>query len=350
MKFIHIADVHLGAAPEAGLAFSKERPQEIWDAFSEVTKRCSREQVDLLLIAGDLFHRQPLMRELKEVSYLFSQMEHTQVVLIAGNHDYLRKDSRYRTFIWPSNVHMLSGENVHHVVLPELDTAVYGLSYQTREMSMPLYDRVKASGYAHYEILLAHGGDDRHIPIHWENLRQSGFDYIALGHIHKQQIFEGGKAAYAGSLEPTDVSDTGKHGFMEGEITERGMTVRFVPVAKREYLHLTVQVDSSMTDYQVCDCVRELIETKGRENIYRFCLRGRRDVDVIFDTERMNPFGNVIEVADETRPAFDFAKLAEMNKDNLIGRYIEGFAGCEEGSVEYQALCEGVEALMRSIS
>ena len=67
VKWIHIADVHLGASPDAGDAYSKVRPQELWDTFAEVSDICEREQTDLLLIAGDLFHRQPLKKELKEV-------------------------------------------------------------------------------------------------------------------------------------------------------------------------------------------------------------------------------------------------------------------------------------------
>ena len=69
MKFIHIADVHLGVQPDAGTAYSAERPQEVWDSFSRVIRLCEMEKVDLLLVAGDLFHRQPLFRELKEVNY-----------------------------------------------------------------------------------------------------------------------------------------------------------------------------------------------------------------------------------------------------------------------------------------
>lgn len=71
VKWIHIADVHLGASPDAGDVYSKVRPQELWDTFAEVIDICEREQMDLLLIAGDLFHRQPLKKELKEVDYYF---------------------------------------------------------------------------------------------------------------------------------------------------------------------------------------------------------------------------------------------------------------------------------------
>ena len=107
MKFIHIADVHLGAKPDAGKAYSANRESEIWDAFRNVIQLCEKEQTELLLIAGDLFHRQPLLRELKEVDYLLGSLSRTQVVLAAGNHDYIKKNSYYRTFVWSSNVHMI---------------------------------------------------------------------------------------------------------------------------------------------------------------------------------------------------------------------------------------------------
>ena len=109
MRFIHIADVHLGAQPDAGPLYSENRGRELWDTFEYVLGVCEDERTDLLLIAGDLFHRQPLLRELKEVDYLFSRLSHTKVVLIAGNHDYIRRDSYYRTFEWSGNVYPLFG-------------------------------------------------------------------------------------------------------------------------------------------------------------------------------------------------------------------------------------------------
>ncbi len=142
MRFIHIADVHLGARPDAGPLYSRERGREIWDTFERVVRVCEEEKTDLLLIAGDLFHRQPLVRELKEVDYLFSELTHTKVVLIAGNHDHIRKDSCYRTFRWSGNVYPLFGESPEYVDFPELDTAVYGLSYHRKEIREPLYDNL----------------------------------------------------------------------------------------------------------------------------------------------------------------------------------------------------------------
>ena len=218
MKFIHIADVHLGAQPDAGTAYSKERPRELWDTLEKVLDVCEREQTDLLLIAGDLFHRQPLLRELKELDYLFSELSRTKVVLIAGNHDYIRRDSYYRTFQWSGNVIPLFGRGPEYVEFPELRTAVYGLSYHSREIREPLYDSIFARGRQKYEILLAHGGDEKHIPINRGMLEKSGFDYIAMGHIHRPQALVKNRIIYSGALEPVDRNDTGPHGYVRGEI------------------------------------------------------------------------------------------------------------------------------------
>lgn len=348
MKFIHIADVHLGAEPDAGAAYSAKRPEELWETFAAVTEICEKEKTDLLLIAGDLFHRQPLKRELREVNYYFSRLSHTKVVLIAGNHDYLKPDSSYRSFAWSSNVYPLFDAEPECVIFEELETAVTGFSYHEREIREGRYDRLKKEGDARYEILLAHGGDEKHIPIRKECLSQSGFDYIALGHIHRQQTVIPGKAAYAGSLEPTDKNDTGRHGYIRGELSEDGTSFEFVPFAGREYLHLAVQISPGMTSARVKDELKKIVDSRGKENLYKFILRGYRDPDMEFEPDRMRVYGNILEIADETLPAYDFEKLRKENKDNLLGKYIETFSGCGLQSIEYEALCEGVRALMEN--
>ena len=69
MKFMHISDVHLGVKPDAGKAWSEKRAQDIWDSFAEMIEIAAEESPDLLLISGDLFHKQPLKRELKDCSW-----------------------------------------------------------------------------------------------------------------------------------------------------------------------------------------------------------------------------------------------------------------------------------------
>ena len=74
MKFMHISDVHLGVKPDAGKAWSEKRAQDIWDSFAEMIEIAAEESPDFLLISGDLFHKQPLKRELKEVCGLFARI------------------------------------------------------------------------------------------------------------------------------------------------------------------------------------------------------------------------------------------------------------------------------------
>ena len=346
VRWIHIADVHLGASPDAGKAYSKVRPQELWDTFAEVIDLCEREQINLLLIAGDLFHRQPLKKELKEVNYYFSKLSRTKVVLIAGNHDFLKPDSYYRNFSWSRNVYPLFDSEPECIIFEDLDVAVTGFSYESQEILTPFDGGIRAEGDAGYEILLIHGGDEKHLPIQKRLLEKSGFDYIAMGHIHKPQQIISGVAAYAGALEPIDKNDTGKHGFIKGEFSDKGRKVEFVPLAKREYVHLTLPIESRMGNAQVRELIREQIHKNGREHLYKFILTGKRDPEIEFDTDSMDGYGNILEIADETIPDYDFAQLWKENQENLIGKYIEAFSGCETGSVEYEALCEGVQALM----
>lgn len=119
--------------------------------------------------------------------------------MIAGNHDYIKKNSYYRTFSWASHVHMICSQEIDCVELDRIQTAVYGCSYHSREIHDPVYDHAVPEGRQKYEILLAHGGDEKHIPIKSNQIMTLGYDYVAFGHIHKPQLLVENRMAYAGS-------------------------------------------------------------------------------------------------------------------------------------------------------
>ena len=98
VKFIHTGDIHWGMSPDSDKPWSRERSRDIRDTFTAIIAKAKELRVDCLFIAGDLFHRQPLLRDLKEVNYLFSTIPQTQVVIIAGNHDRIRKNSAVLSF------------------------------------------------------------------------------------------------------------------------------------------------------------------------------------------------------------------------------------------------------------
>ena len=64
--------------------------------------------------------------------------------------------------------------------------------------------------------------------------------------------------------------------------------------------------------------------------------------------EELDVYGNILEVQNLTRAAYDFEKIQRANAGNLLGKYIESLKDAEKNSVEYMALFEGVEALLGS--
>jgi len=348
MKFVHIADVHLGAVPDADRPWADERKREIWDSFKNIIDVCNKEEADLLLIAGDLFHKQPLIRELKEVNYCFSKLETARVVIMAGNHDYMGPRSNYQGFEWDERVYMFRNEFIESGYFPEIDTAVYGLSYRQRDISEPLYDTVKLSGDDSIHILLAHGGDEKNIPINRKKLSAAGFDYVALGHIHKPEIISQ-KMAYSGSLEPLDKNETGPRGYILGEIIrgkEKQTHIRFIKNSQREYKTLSITANPETTNGALADMIKDKIIEEGIKNIYKIHIEGFRDENIRFDKEAIYSLGNILEVSDESVPDYDFDTLYRENADNLIGMFIKKIRENSQDETAKKALYYGMESLL----
>lgn len=346
MKFIHIADVHLGAKPDRNKPWAKERERHSWQALEEVIARAREEHVDLILIAGDLFHRQPLLRELKEVNYLFSKLEHTHVVLIAGNHDYLSPNSYYRTFKWGENVHFLKEEHVEFVEIPMLRTRVYGLSYWHRELKKHLYDGIQIEEGRFYNILLAHGGDEQHIPFRTNEFLKAKFDYTACGHIHKPIQMVENKVIMAGALQPIDVNDVGEHGYFLGELTEKGCRVRFYPLQYCEYVPLNLKISREVTNGALIDLIKRRIEKSPSHQLFKITLTGVCDVDNPIEIRNLEQIERVVQVSDQCRPDYDFEKLKLQYGQQLVGRYIRALEEMPQDAVTKKALYYGVEALI----
>ena len=152
--------------PDSNQTWSRERFQAIKDTFTQIITRARDLEVDCLFIAGDLFHRQPLARDLKELNYLFSTIPSIHVVIIAGNHDHIRKTSAIHGFSWCPNVTMFLDEEMDSVYFPEINTEVHGFSYHSTEIRESRIDHLEIPDDRRIHILLAHGGDASHLPFH----------------------------------------------------------------------------------------------------------------------------------------------------------------------------------------
>ncbi len=345
MKVIHIADIHLGAEPEKGAKWVKDRGREIWETFERAITYTEKVQADVLLIAGDMFHRQPLLRELKEVDYLFSTLTKTRVMIIAGNHDYMKQDSYYRSFLWCKNVSFFKSPGIERKDFPDLNLSVYGGSYYDREDIEPVYNQITVADEKKVNILLGHGGDAGHRPYDIEKLKASGFDYIAFGHIHMGGELVKNKVVQAGCLEPADRSDSGAKGFYEVEISKGKVQVKFVPFARRIYLPIEIAVTPEDTVMSVRQKVREEIETFGSQNMYSLRLVGQRDQIMQFSFEEFQKEGNICSFDDKTQPDYNLQELYQANKNNVLGWYMKEFLKKETlNEIERQALHYGIRA------
>ncbi|MEG0962358.1 MAG: DNA repair exonuclease [Lachnospiraceae bacterium] len=354
MKFIHIADVHLGAKPDKDKPWGEARARHSWQAFTEVITKAEETQTDLLLIAGDLFHRQPLLLELKEVNYQFSRLTHTQVVLIAGNHDYLNPNSYYRTYVWVPQVHVLKKEEIDYVELPMLRTRVYGLSYWHRELPKPLYQNIEMEEGSFINILLAHGGDEKHIPFRVNDFQKKSFDYVACGHIHKPMQFVEHRVVMAGALQPIDCNDTGEHGFFQGEISQDSCRVTFHPLSYCEYVPLSLKITGENTSSGIEEFVASRIQQSPKHQLFKVILNGFWDVNAPIDIKGIEMLNRVVQVISQCRPEYDIERLKIQYEDQLLGRYIKTLEekaqnAQKEGTqneIIQKALYYGVEALL----
>lgn len=348
MLIIHTADLHLGANPDAGQAWGENRKQELWDSFDRLIEEVESQKADLLLIAGDVFHRPPLLWELREVNDRLASFSKTKVVLMAGNHDHIGANSFYKGFSWAENVHFFGNSEISSAKIPELNVEVYGLSYHKKEIRERLYDEVQPENNGYYHILLAHGGDEKHIPYTKEKLLKNGWDYIAFGHVHKPGMIIQGCAVMAGSLEPTDHTCYGIHGFVRVEVKDKTNEISLIPFAKREYCTLELDVTTEDTMGSIYRKLGEKVTELGVDNIYDVIVKGKRHASLELMEDKLKSAGNIRVIVDETEKFYDYPQLCKVYEGRLLEKYIESFLPCM-GEMEKKALVYGTEAILEAL-
>lgn len=348
MRFIHTGDIHLGYAPQNSGGWAETRADEIWSTFERLIKQIKENPVDMLIIAGDLFDRQPLLREIKEVDYLFSTIKDTKVVVMAGNHDAMIEGSFYRDYKWSDNVIFLKSANIRRVSIPGLGVDVYGHSYHSEEIRESLYDNVLVENHSAINILVGHGGERKSIPINRRKLAASEFDYIALSHFHNPEVDGQEKFAYCGSLEPLSVKDTGSRGYIAGEVTKEGLEIEFVPFSKRTYKHLIIEVEPDTNLANLKHTAQDLVERHGKDHIYKFTIKGRRDPLFEIEFDDLAGVCNLAEIVDKTVPDYDFETIYRENKDNILGMFVDKYIHSEKplDTKRKKALQYGMRALL----
>ena len=332
MKFIHVGDLHLGACPETERGWGEERKKDIEQSLSEVIALANEEQADFLFLCGDIFHKKPSLRDLNRLDSFLSQLVCTKVFMIAGNHDFIDEESAYLRYRFSADVHLFTERELTRVYEEAQNTYIYGLSYHSREITEPLYDEAGPGKEEGIHILLGHGGDGTHSPIDFHKLKWSGFDYAALGHIHRPEMISEDLIAYGGSLEPLNRTETGRRGIFLGEITDEKKVVRFLPINQKSYVEVRVDLTEDMDEQEILCAAEEEMKLLGENQMFTLFLQGSKRAEIRPDFDLLGAEYRIVDIIDKTRGSCTEESLLESNKDNIIGAVLCRLEGMPEAS------------------
>lgn len=330
IKFIHTADIHLGLQFN-NVSFHKEkavaRRRELWSTFERIVKKSKEDNVDFLFIAGDLYEeRYFTLGDMKKVRDIFATCPDVNVIIAAGNHDYIGNNSLYNKLEWTPNVTIFNSDGLDSKVFTELNTVVYGYSWDRVELrENQLLDNIQIKEDMK-KILIIHGdigSNSNYLPLDLKALRDLNMDYIALGHIHKPNLFNH-KIAYCGSPEPLDFGELGDRGIIVGEITKEQTKIEFLPFSKRRFYRIDLNITGDMGYFHIVDKIKEIKIGNLDLDFYRVYLQGyiQNDIDLTNIIVDLQDKFYHLEIVNNTELDFDLEKIEKENIDNIIGQFI----------------------------
>ncbi|MBV6651071.1 MAG: DNA repair exonuclease, partial [Hoeflea sp.] len=231
---------------------------------------CVGERVDALIIAGDLYDGD--QTSMKTARFLASELNRLvtagiRTFIIRGNHDALSRISR--ELVLPDLVKLFSGRGEHVVIereQGEKPVVIHGLSFANPtapESLLPKYGRAHPDainiGIMHTSLGGA-PGHDPYAPCSPAELEATGYDYWALGHIHKRSVVTGSAAiVMPGMPQGRDINEDGPKSVTLVSIAEDGqVSLEEKPTALAEFARVTIDA-SGLSEWS--DLAHVLAET-----------------------------------------------------------------------------------------
>ena len=330
IKLLHSADWHLDA-PLAGrtreqAACLRRALLALPDRIAAIAKA---EGCDLVLLSGDLFDGPGTPESAAVLRRALEEMA-VPVFVAPGNHDYMAPDSVWSRELWPENVHIFSKGRMESVALPGLDCRVYGAAFTAMEAPALLKD-FRAECQERYAIGVLHGDvTQAHSPycaISSEQVRESGLDYLALGHVHKAGTFRSGETlcAWPGCPMGRGWDETGEKGVCIVTIAEEAK-VQAIGLHLPRFYDLEAEICSDPAA-----AVEALLPAVPGSDFYRITLTGTGTVDLEQLRREFAEFPN-LELRDQTEPPVEV--WADTDQDSLEGIYFGMLRKAMEDSPE----------------
>ncbi len=295
VSILHISDTHLGTSVSH---FSAEknmiRTHEIEHTTINILKSCSK--YDIVLMTGDIFDSPNTHTHIAEmVLDAIASCPDTRFFYSCGNHDpYISPVIDYCVQNCPDNLYIFGYETPEKVVLDKLGVCVWGMSFSNQYHTSPLVSEALPCDETYINIMCLHGeinDASSYNPVSVSLFEKSGFDYLALGHVHTHSgIMKSGALSYAypGIPEPRGFDETGEKGYIKGTIEKGFANLSFVPFSKRKYIEKEIDI-SDITSFSAL--ASEITSsTLQKDNIYRIILKGENKISSVLSTDSLVTF------------------------------------------------------------
>lgn len=318
LKILHSADWHMDTAfasfSEEQRRFLRQKQLELPGKIAEL---CRRENCDLLLLAGDIFDGIPGRDCVEAVKAALAECT-VPVFVTPGNHDFCGLGSPWAEEVWPENVHVFKG-GMTSVALPELDCRIYGAGYGSMDCPS-LLTHFHAQGEETYRIAVLHGDPlnvrSPYNPVTAAQIRGSGLQYLALGHIHKAgSSYQGDTlCGWPGCPMGRGWDETGEKGVYLVTVEDTAR-VQFLPLDLPAFRDLEADVSEDPAS-----AVAALLPAAQSNDFYRITLTGAAEVDAEELQQQFSRISNLI-LRDRTEAPADI--WAEAGTDTLRGVYFQ---------------------------
>ena len=301
LRFIHAADLHLdspftgikAAAPEnvATALYSAT-----FDSYNNIIDLCITEQVDALLVAGDIYDGADRSQRAQRafIDGLRSlDAAGIRSFVCHGNHDPL--DGWEARLSYPDGCHRFGSEFEAVPLFPDEPerALIYGISYPTRDVYDNLVSQLGQVDEAAFTVGLLHanvGGNTDHAlyaPCSLDDLAQSGIDYWALGHVHTRQVLRerAPTVVYPGNPQGRHPNETGARGVYLVEVDATGsVNLDFRPTDTVRWERVSIDISALETEQDLLNEIDDTIQNRldgaeGRSVVARMTLTGRGELN-----------------------------------------------------------------------
>ena len=320
MKFIHLADLHLDTKFESLNAIEglpQKRRLEQRKALKKIIDYIKENEIEILFISGDLYEQKYIRKSsIEYVDNLFKEIPNTQIFISPGNHDPYVVNSFYA--MHKDKIEKIDYKDMH----------IYGFGFTDFYCRESNIEEIEIKEPEDINILITHGSLDggsddlrEYNPLRQTKLRKLGFDYIALGHIHKPYYNEekNQKIVYPGSTVSLGFDELGEHGVIVGEIKKDELNLDFLKIDTREYVEKEIDISDFSSNEEIIEELQRL--PLKEENLYKIILVGKRFFSIdLNEISKVIDIENIVKIRDYTIIGIDIEKLAEEN--NIKGAFI----------------------------